>query len=258
VGVLDGTRAPVKTSFSVAQSSLVEAAVTSRLVDRSLSRRREKSEHEVDQLLRAAERVLARQGYAGLRVDDVLAEAHLSTRAFYRHFRGRSELFLTLFDQETARSEERLAAKIGAHGRPEDQVRAWIDANLALAFDARLARRTRLFLVERAAMVREFRDEVRRCVSTMVAPLEQAIAAGRDAGVFPGADPPRDALAIQQLCAGLLQDELLGLGELSRVEARELVTRFALTTLRGRPAGSVRRAPRGKRAGRSATAGRTS
>jgi AcrR family transcriptional regulator len=258
VGVLDGTRAPVKTSFSVAQSSLAEAAVTSRLVDRSLSRRREKSEHEVDQLLRAAERVLARRGYAGLRVDDVLAEAHLSTRAFYRHFRGRSELFLTLFDQETARSEERLAAKIGAQGRPEDQVRAWIDANLALAFDARLARRTRLFLVERAAMVREFRDEVRRCVSTMVAPLEQAIAAGRDAGVFPGADPPRDALAIQQLCAGLLQDELLGLGELSRVEARELVTRFALTTLRGRPAGSVRRAPREKRARRSATAGRTS
>jgi hypothetical protein len=66
----------------------------------------------------------------------------------------------------------------------------------------------------------------------VVAPLEEAIRAGRDAGVFPGADTSRDALAIHQLCSGLLQDALLGLGDLSRAEATALATRFALTTLR--------------------------
>jgi AcrR family transcriptional regulator len=239
---LDALVVRVKTSFSVAQFSSSDSAaspdVASRLVERPLRRQREKSEREVEQLLRAAERVLARRGYAGLRVDDVLSEAGLSTRAFYRHFRGRAELYLALFDHESTRAVERLEA--------------WIDANLALAFDARLARRTRLFLLERAAMAQEFRDEVRRCVRTIVAPLEQAIAAGRHAGVFPDADPHRDALAIHQLCAGLLQDQLLGLGELSRAEATALATRFALATLQAptpaRPRASARTRTRSRSA----------
>jgi AcrR family transcriptional regulator len=248
---LDGASVGVKTSFSVPQSLSADTAVSSRLVERSIRRQREKSEREVEQLLAAAERVLARRGYADLRVDDVLAEAELSTRAFYRHFRGRAELFLALFDHESGRAVERLATKVGGRARPDEQVQVWVDANLALAFDARLARRTRLFLIERAAMAREFRDEVRRCVRAVIAPLEQAIEAGRDAGMFPGADPARDALAIHQLCAGLLQDELLGLGELTRAEATALATRFALTTLRAAPAADpprrVRRSP-GRRA----------
>jgi AcrR family transcriptional regulator len=253
---LDALVVRVKTSFSVAQFSSSDSAaspdVASRLVERPLRRQREKSEREVEQLLRAAERVLARRGYAGLRVDDVLSEAGLSTRAFYRHFRGRAELYLALFDHESTRAVERLEALVGAHEQPDEQVAAWIDANLALAFDARLARRTRLFLLERAAMAQEFRDEVRRCVRTIVAPLEQAIAAGRHAGVFPDADPHRDALAIHQLCAGLLQDQLLGLGELSRAEATALATRFALATLQAptpaRPRASARTRTRSRSA----------
>ncbi|MBV8951648.1 MAG: TetR/AcrR family transcriptional regulator [Actinobacteria bacterium] len=230
----------MKISFSVAQSSSAKVEITVRLAERSLQGQRAKSEREINELLRAAERVLARRGFAGLRVDDVLAEAGLSTRAFYRHFRGRSELFLALFDQESARAMERLSTEVGAHTDPEDRVRAWVDANLALGFDARVARRTRLFMLERVAMAREFRDEVRRCVRSVLAPLEQAIADGRDAGMFPHADPARDALAIHHLCSGLLQDALLGLGELNRAEAIALATRFAIGTLRSAADASAR------------------
>jgi hypothetical protein len=106
-------------------------------------------------------------------------------------------------------------------------------------------------------MAREFRDEVRRCVRAVVAPLEQAIGAGRDAGMFPGADPARDALAIHQLCAGLLQDELLGLGELSRVDATALATRFALTTLRAAPAAAPRRRARSRNPRATTTKGKS-
>ncbi len=92
-------------------------------------------------------------------------------------------------------------------------------------------------------MAREFRDEVRRCVRAVLEPLERAISAGRDAGRFPDADPERDALAIQHLCAGLLQDALLGLGELNRADATALAVRFALATLRGEPARPRSRPP---------------
>ena len=187
---------------------------------------------EVELLLTAAEAVLARSGYAGLRVDDVLDEAGLSTRAFYRHFRGKSELFLALFDREAARAGDRLRRKVAAAGTPVEKVEVWVASTLALAHDARLARRTRVFLVERQVIASEFPDDVVRCVRMQLAPLEEAIEAGRLSGAFPAAEPEHDALAIHHLCSGLMTDRLLGTSTMGRNEAVELATRFALATLR--------------------------
>jgi AcrR family transcriptional regulator len=189
---------------------------------------------EVEKLLAAAEVALADQGYAGLRVDDVLDAAGLSTRAFYRHFRGKSELFVALFDREMTQAQQRLGSKIARASTPDAKVEAWAAATLALAYDRRLSGRTRLFLVERQVIAREFPDEIARCIRMMLAPLEAAIEEGRGSGAFPGADPQRDALAIHHLCTGLMVDRLLGIGDaLGRDDAVALVTRFALTTLRG-------------------------
>ncbi|MGH8984996.1 MAG: TetR/AcrR family transcriptional regulator [Acidimicrobiia bacterium] len=213
---------------------MAQSTVADQLVDRATGRAREKSAGEVEAMLAAAEVVLAERGYAGLRVDDVLAEAGLSTRAFYRHFQGKSELFLAVFDREMHRADERLRARVEGAGDPEAQVRAWIEATLALAYEPRLARRTRLFLAERHTVASEFPVEVARCVRLLLAPLEEAIAAGREARVFPGADPESDALAIHHLCSGLTTDRLLGVGEVTRAQAINLVERFALATLKGK------------------------
>src|SRR6266496_3409638 len=202
-----------------------------RVAYRSVEAAREKAADEVDRLLAAAERVLGRDGYGGLRVDDVLDEAGLSTRAFYRHFRGKSELFLALFDREAALAGERLGRRVAAAGSPVQQVEAWVAATLALAYDSRLARRTRVFLVERQVIAAEFPDDVIRCVRRHLAPLEAAIDEGRSAGAFPAAEPERDALAIHHLCSGLMTDKLLGTGTMGRDNAVALATRFALATL---------------------------
>lgn len=205
-----------------------------RLVERRVDSDQRETDEEFEQLLAAAEAALADQGYAGLRVDDVLDAAGLSTRAFYRHFRGKSELFLTLFDREMTRAQQRLRSKLGRAPTPAAKVEAWAAAMLALAYDSRLARRTRLFLVERQVIAREFPGEIARCIHLMLEPLEAAIAEGRDAGAFPDADPQRDALAIYHLCTGLMTDRLLGIGDrFGRGDAVALATRFALTTLRG-------------------------
>jgi hypothetical protein len=78
----------------------------------------------------------------------------------------------------------------------------------------------------------EFPDDVIRCVRMQLAPLEDAIRAGRLSSAFPVAEPERDALAIHHLCAGLMTDRLLGTATMGRNDAVELATRFALTTLR--------------------------
>jgi AcrR family transcriptional regulator len=204
------------------------------LVDEAVDPGRQKADEELGRLLAAAETVLVERGYEGLRVDDVLDAAGLSTRAFYRHFRGKSELFVALFDREMTRAQQRLRAKLTAAPTPEAKVEAWTAAMLALAYDSRLARRTRLFQVERQVIAGELPDEIARCVRLMLEPLERAIEEGRVAGSFNGADPRRDALAIHHLCTGLMTDQLLGVGDgLTRDAAVALATRFALTTLRG-------------------------
>jgi AcrR family transcriptional regulator len=225
---LDDLAGLVKTQFSV-----VRIKVSEQLVERSVKPARERSAEELARILTAAESVLARGGFGRLRVDDVLAEAGLSTRAFYRHFRGKAELFVALFDAEMSRAQERLRARLARAGAPEQQVRAWIEATLALAYDPRLARRARLFFVERQTIATDFPEEIVRCVRLLLEPLEAAITTGQEQGVFAGADPERDALAIHHLCSGLMADRLLGTGGLAREQAVALAERFALTTLQG-------------------------
>ncbi|HYF45676.1 MAG TPA: TetR/AcrR family transcriptional regulator [Acidimicrobiales bacterium] len=188
-------------------------------------------EAERARLLEAGHAVLTRQGYEGLRVDDVLREAELGTRAFYRHFEGKSALFLALFTDEVTRSTDRLRGVVDATATPTDRVRAWIGAVLDLGFDPRLAERARGFMAERARLEAEYPDEVADCLGDQRAPLVEAINAGVADGSFPAAEPAADALAIQHLCLGLLGDQLSGSGRLSRPEAIELAERFALLAL---------------------------
>jgi AcrR family transcriptional regulator len=187
---------------------------------------------EREDLVSAAQRLLARDARDPLRVDDVLGEAGLSTRAFYRHFHGRTELFLALLAAEAGRAAERLNGRLAQAPTPEDKVRAWVEGVLALAYDSRLAARARLFAGERASLAQEFPSEVDRCVRTQLAPLEDVIAAGRDEGAFPGADPVADARAVHHICAGLMADKLWGSGAMRRDRAVALATGFALQALR--------------------------
>ncbi|MEJ2087607.1 MAG: TetR/AcrR family transcriptional regulator [Gammaproteobacteria bacterium] len=51
-----------------------------------------------DQVLNAALKCFARNGYHATRVDDIVAEAGLSKGAIYHRFRSKDEIFLGLFD----------------------------------------------------------------------------------------------------------------------------------------------------------------
>jgi AcrR family transcriptional regulator len=185
----------------------------------------------LDELLAAAREVLAERGYDGLRVEDVLREAGLSTRAFYRHFSGKDALFLALFEQESMRADLRLRARMDQADGPAEAVREWVSVVLAVVYEPRLAKRVHLFAGERGSLARRFPEEIDRSNKRQRKPLEDAIAAGRAAGVFPDADPVTNALAIHHLCFGLINDRLYGSTSLSRADAVALTTRFSLRAL---------------------------
>jgi hypothetical protein len=52
--------------------------------------------------LREAGRLFARDGYAGTRLDDVAAAAHVTKPIVYRHFESKKALYLALLDKHEA------------------------------------------------------------------------------------------------------------------------------------------------------------
>jgi AcrR family transcriptional regulator len=72
-----------------------------------------------EELLAAAARVFARRGFHGASVEAISEDAGLSTGAIYSNFRGKEDLFLSLYEEriERRRSELRSAVERAGGGR---------------------------------------------------------------------------------------------------------------------------------------------
>ena len=93
--------------------------------------RRFESDDELRILLDAALVVMERNGYIDAAVADILREADLSTRSFYRHFESKDQLLCALFRREADAAAARLRAKVDAAGTPWAALHAWIDEILS-------------------------------------------------------------------------------------------------------------------------------
>src|ERR1700758_2809598 len=83
----------------------------------------------------AASRSIHDQGVRGLNIAAVLERAHLSTRAFYRHFDSKDQLVEAVFSEMARGETQRLRRKMANLACPVEAVAAWIDAQFDLAFD---------------------------------------------------------------------------------------------------------------------------
>lgn len=211
--------------------SFVSMHLSEQSLERSLAPRRARYAREVDGLIRAALRVLQRKGVALATVADVLAEARLSTRAFYRHFQSKDELFLAVFERDSRQSSERMRARLDAVSRPLSRLAAWVEEVLSLAYDPRRARRTRLFVHEAASLRGAYPAEFSAIVEAVQAPLVRILAEGREAGAFPAAEPEADAASIRAVAWGLVEARFGGGGPPDAAIARAQVLRFCLPAL---------------------------
>jgi len=113
---------------------------------------RARREREYDALLDAALRVLVRRGYERTRVEDIMREARISTRAFYRFCTGKGDVYLALFDRANRAAMTRLQGSLARQARPRARLEAYIDATLDLAYRERLRPEVRLFLTAPAEL----------------------------------------------------------------------------------------------------------
>jgi AcrR family transcriptional regulator len=156
---------------------------------------------ELRRLFDAALVVMERNGYAdaAVAVADILAEAGLSTRSFYRHFESKDQLLCALYRREAERAADRLSARVSAAATPLAALDSWIDEIMSLGFHRRKAARVAVLGSPGAMRAEGYADESRHAAKLLVAPLEELLAAGRRDGTFPLADPPADAPLIQSV-----------------------------------------------------------
>jgi AcrR family transcriptional regulator len=190
---------------------------------------RAQSVDERQRLFRAALRVMRVNGYAEAQIGDILAEAGLGTRAFYRHFASKDDLVIALFEDNASTTAARLEARIAAAPTADEQLLAWIDEMLDLGYDQRRSARAQLFAASAARVASA--DAERRILDRLHAPLVEVLRRGAASGEFRSTTPEQDAASVQALVWVFFETAVLGRPVLGRDEARAHVLRFCRPAL---------------------------
>ena len=161
--------------------------------------RRFEAEDELRILLDAALAVMERNGYVDAAVADILREADLSTRSFYRHFESKDQLLCALYRREAEAAVARLQEKVDAAADPRAALDAWIDEILSFGHHRAKAARVAVLGSPGAMRAEGYAAETRRAATLLMAPLQTLLAHGVADGSFPLADPAADAPLVQSV-----------------------------------------------------------
>jgi AcrR family transcriptional regulator len=157
--------------------------------------RRYEAADELERIFLAAFEVMKRNGYQAVTVADILAEAGMSTRSFYRHFAGKDELLHAMFRREAEQFAAAITRRVEAAPDPATALVVWIDEILGFGLDRPRAQRAAV-LGSSAVMRSLDPDELRRTRGLLLAPLEGVLEAGVADGSFTDADLTGDAFLV--------------------------------------------------------------
>jgi AcrR family transcriptional regulator len=154
---------------------------------------------ELRRLFEATLAVMQHNGYADAAVADILAEARMSTRSFYRHFDSKDQLLCALYRHEAEQVADRLTARVSGAASPLAALDLWIEEIMSLGYHQAKAARVAVLGSPGAMRAEGYADESRRAMKLLLAPLEAVLADGLRDGTFPLADPVRDAPLVQSV-----------------------------------------------------------
>jgi AcrR family transcriptional regulator len=130
----------------------------------------------------------------------ILQRAGVSTRAFYRHFESKDELFLALLRQESDALADRLDRIVDeGSGDPVDQLKAWIGHMFGWMHDAELRMHLTVIDSDEVRAAKGYRETRERAHANRERSLVEILRRGRVDGSFPLADPDHDAVAISAI-----------------------------------------------------------
>ncbi len=179
-------------------------------------------------IVKAAYRVIGGPSGRASSVQDILDEAGLSTRAFYRHFRSKDELIASMYRTASERVAVELATAAASAGGPIEALTAWVDGLLAVAYSPKRAAQGRVLSSAEAlsaAGIAAARNEGEAANASVLIGILQE---GQRSGVFPRTEPVEDARAVASVVHRLMAARMAGEPGPTWAEARDHTVRLFL------------------------------
>jgi AcrR family transcriptional regulator len=151
---------------------------------------------EVSLLITATWTVAARTGSFEPSVREILHEAGVSTKAFYRHFRSKDDLLLVALETASSQLAEYIESKMASVAEPVPRIRVWIEGFVRQAIVPSAARRTLPWALGVGQLAHMYPEQFDHSKALVIAPLEREITRAAGQGTAASPNPPKDARII--------------------------------------------------------------
>jgi AcrR family transcriptional regulator len=155
------------------------------------SRHQERSEATRARLIRAAEKIFARDGFEAAKLEEIAAEAGYTRGAFYANFESKEDLFFALLEGEISRRISIVEEMMESVRDPEDKLNAFREFFLTICQDRRwslLALEFKLFAVRHPEVKARLAAMNRRLVGPRIGVLRDVMeGSGRKLPISPTA-----------------------------------------------------------------------
>jgi AcrR family transcriptional regulator len=187
----------------------------------------EEPDDEVKWLMRVGFRLVAQNPNRPFTLQELLAEARLSNRAFYRHFETKDELLVAIFRADAQRVRAEIEHRINGAKSPQAALLAWIDHWVAISFEARRSRRLHVLMSRQFVIANGMREAVIESYQPSISLLQATLEEGRQSGLFPTTRPAVDARALQAVTSAIVRARVEGVLASSPEELRRNLLRLA-------------------------------
>lgn len=177
--------------------------------NRAIEARFAESAETVRRILDVAVRLMVRDAELEPNMRELLAEARISTRAFYRHFPNRSALISTVVEDIYNEMLDHLQGRIAHVENPVQQLAEWVRGVVSYAEVPESVARGRALVLHQARLSRDFADVYIDAGRRLVRQLGGILERGVEAGCFTVADLRSDARLITTLTLAAMQRHVL-------------------------------------------------
>ncbi|MGD1256983.1 TetR/AcrR family transcriptional regulator [Mycobacterium seoulense] len=168
-----------------------------RTIDRSSER-----QHIID----AAYRCLDRNSDSSASITEILEEAGLGTRAFYRNFSTKHDLLLEMFRRDREAVQAQLREVVARAENPIDALRSWMTHLFELVSNPRKRKRVAIFYSEELRRTPGYARELEIVMAADQASIAAILHRGKAEGVFTVCTPEADARSIRAAFEAALLD----------------------------------------------------
>jgi AcrR family transcriptional regulator len=152
---------------------------------------------ERQHIIDAAYRCLDRNSGSSASITEILDEAGLGTRAFYRNFDTKHDLLLEMFRRDREAVSAHLREVVARAETPVDALRAWMTHMFEIVADPRRRKRVATFYSEEMRRTPGYYRELELVATAEEAALAAILHRGRAEGMFTMCVPEADARSIR-------------------------------------------------------------